>query len=208
MNGGRLALAAVVGALALTTAATSASVPAAPIFRVRPDLRMCPSPACGGFWVARANRATTVCAGGAARAWCYVAEITLPKPVASRGELLARGRIVHLGAGEAGPTDRFVATATWPAATRAPAIGAVYLVSDNGIRCIRAPCFTLRVATVNTSRATTASALDLSGIGAATLGQRAHAAVSKGGLLVAGTIRRDTDGGRTIVASQFFLPAG
>ena len=134
--------------------------------------------------------------------------ITLPKPVASRGELLARGRIVHLGAGETGPTDRFVATATWAAATRAPATGSVYLVSDNGIRCVRAPCFTLRVATVNTPRATTASTLDLAGIGATALGQRAQAAPSKGGLLVAGAIRRDADGGRTIVASQFFLPAG
>ena len=208
MNAGRLALAAVAGALVLTAAATSAPVPAAPIFRVRPDLRMCPSPACGGFWVARANRATTMCAGGAARAWCYVAEITLHGPVASRGELLARGRIVHLAAGETGPTDRFVATATWLAATRAPAAGSVYLASDNGIRCVRAPCFTLRAATVNTTRTTTASALDLSGVGAATLGQRAHAALSKGGLLVAGTIRRDAGGGRTIVASQFFLAAG
>lgn len=208
MNAGRLALAAVVGALVLTAAATSAPVPAAPLFRVRPDLRMCPSPTCGGFWVARANRATTVCAGGAARAWCYVAEITLPKPAASRGELLARGRIVHLGAGETGPADRFVATATWLAATHASATGSVYLVSDNGIRCVRAPCFTLRATTVNTPRATTASALDLAGVGATALDQRAQAALFKGGLLVAGTIRRDADGGRTIVASQFFLAAG
>ncbi len=205
MNAGRLVLATVVGALVLAVAAMSAPTPVAPIFRVRPDLRMCPSPMCGGFWVAHANRATTRCGDGAARAWCYVVGITLPKPVASRTELLARGRIVHLGAGGTRPADRFVATATWTAATRAASTGAVYLVSDNGIRCVRAPCFTLRVATVNRSRTTTASALDLAGVGAATLGQQAQAALTKGGLPVAGTIRRDADGGRTIVVTQFFL---
>lgn len=175
--------------------------PAAPIFRVRPDLRMCPSPRCGGYWVAQANRATTRCGDGSVRAWCYVTEIKLPQPVASRAELLARGRIVH--------ADRFVATATWTAATRAASTGSMYLVSDNRIRCIRAPCFSFRAATVNTTRATTASGIDLTGVGAAaSLTRKAQVATTAGGLLVAGTIRRDADGGRTVVVTQFFLAIG
>ena len=123
--------------------------------------------------------------------------------------MLARGRIVHVGDGEIRPADRFVASESWLAATRTPGTGAVYLVSDNGVRCVRAPCFTLRVATVNTTRATTASGLTLTGVGAApALNRRAQAALTKGGLLVSATIRRDADGGRTVVATQFFLAAG
>ena len=183
--------------------------PAAPIFRVRPDLRMCPSPRCGGYWVAQANRATTRCGDGSVRAWCYVTEIKLPKPVASRSELLARGRIVHLGASETRPADRFAATTTWIAATRAPATGSVYLISDNGIRCVRAPCPSLRALTVNTKRAVSAAGLDLSGVVASpALKRQAQTALRNGGLLVAGATRYLSDVTQVVVATQFFLPAG
>jgi hypothetical protein len=163
---------------------------------------------CGGYWVARANRATTTCGDGTTRAWCYVARITLPKLVASRASMLVRGRIVHAGVGEIRPIDRFVASEAWLAASRAPAAGTVYLVSDNGIRCVRAPCPSLRVLTVNTTRAVLASGLDLSGVTASSaLKREAQTALMNGGLLVAGTLRYLSDVTRIVVASQFFLAA-
>ena len=79
-------------------------------------------------------------------------------------------------------------------------------MSDTGVRCVRAPCFSVRTATVNTARTVTASGLDLSIVAAApALARKAQRALTTDGLLVAGTIRRDDDGGRTVVATQFFL---
>lgn len=46
-------------------------------FVVRPDTRRCTFPSCGGYFVARANQATTRCGDGADRAECYVVELDL-----------------------------------------------------------------------------------------------------------------------------------
>lgn len=211
----RLVAAAVVGALALASASLAAGPStASAVFRVRADLRMCPSPRCGGYWVSRVNRATTTCADGTTRPWCYVAGIDHLTfvPVRVKGTdrnagFLLRGRIVR-GSGESWSLGRLIATDKWIAATAAPWSGAVYLVSDTGVRCVRAPCFSMRAATANTARIVTTSDVDLSIVAALpALVRRARMALTSGGLLVAGTIRRDADGGRAIVASQFFLPA-
>jgi hypothetical protein len=46
-------------------------------FVARKDTRKCAAPACGGYFVARPNLATTTCADGKAAAECYVADIDL-----------------------------------------------------------------------------------------------------------------------------------
>ena len=75
-----------------------------------------------------------------------------------------------------------------------------------GVRRVRAPCFSLRTATVNTTRTATASDLDLSSIAASSaLVQKGQTVLTRGGLLVSGAVRRDADGGRTVVATQFVL---
>lgn len=207
MVGSRLNVVTVVSVVVLATAAASAPHPApGAMFLVRPDLRMCPSPLCGGYWVSRVNRATTVCADGTVRPWCYVSEIDFPSATRPRANTLVRGRIVRDGTRS---TGRFLANTVWRAATPAPWKGTVFLVTDTGIRCIRAPCFFLRLATVNTTHVTTASGVDFSHVEAADAHAREErAALTGSGLLVAGTLRRDVDGGRTVVAAQFFLAAG
>ena len=221
MTPGRLAMVAVVGALAFTAAATSApSTAPGAVFRLKPDLRMCPSPLCGGFFVSRVNRTTTTCADGTSRMWCYVAALDgWPQAITpsaqahvraaeQTGGLLLRGRIVGWPSSEFRSLGRFAATAGWLAATGAAWNGSVYLVSDTGVRCVRAPCFSLRTSIVNTTRTARASGLNLSGVASApALVRKAQAALTAVGLLVAGTIRRDADGGRTVVAKQFFLAA-
>jgi len=197
---------AAVGAMVLATVGTSAQTPAGgTIFRVRPDPRMCPSPLCGGFWVSRVNRATTSCVDGVARAWCYVAGIDHWR--LRGGTFLVRGRIV--GGSAAASPGRLSATGEWTPATAAPWGGPVYLLTDTGIRCVRAPCFSLRAATVNTTLGSSVSGLDLSAVSAGSgLVRKAEATLTSGGLLLAGTIHRDADRGRTLRATQFFLAAG
>ena len=84
---------------------------------------------------------------------------------------------------------------------------------DTGLRCIRAPCFSLRATVVNGTRALTLSGLDLAGTGASAVAiRRAEDALVHGGLLVGGTIRSTAEPGtgetgRTLVATQVWLPA-
>jgi hypothetical protein len=85
-------------------------------------------------------------------------------------------------------------------------------VVDTGLRCIRAPCFSLRATVVNGTRSPTLSNLDLTGAGVApgTI-TVAHTALSHSGVLVSGTIRTSAnakagDLGRTLAATQLWLP--
>ena len=66
-----IALAAVLGMIALSAGAASAKPSAHYVVRVDP--RLCPSPLCGGYWVSLANRHRTRCHDGVRRARCYVA---------------------------------------------------------------------------------------------------------------------------------------
>ena len=42
-------------------------------FTITPDLRLCPSPTCGGFHLRALNQSQTTCADGTMQASCYVA---------------------------------------------------------------------------------------------------------------------------------------
>ena len=73
-----LALVLLTGAVLVTGRADAARTKTAEtLYRLRPDARMCPSPACGGFWASRVNGATAACLGGEARPACYVATLGL-----------------------------------------------------------------------------------------------------------------------------------
>ena len=225
MRRGRLA--AALGTVALVLAMPAAPAPrrvSDAVYRIRADLRLCPSPLCGGFFVSRVNRATTPCDDAVSRAWCYVSTLDLsqvPAPARGRlqaaersGGLLLRGRPVHSeGAPELRSAWTFVAADGWLSATTATWQGTVYLIRDIGIRCVRAPCFSLRASVVNGVTIRSVSGLDLNGVAAPpALVRKAQTAVNASGLLVAGTIRLDKAGvptsGRTLVGTQFFLPAG
>jgi hypothetical protein len=94
----------------------------------------------------------------------------------------------------------------------APSSETVYRMSDNGIRCIAAPCFSYDVQVVNVGERSTVSNVDLSRV-EATPEQRVAAteAIVNGSLLVAGTIQAQPGAGpagdgRVLVASQIYLP--
>ena len=106
---------------------------------------------------------------------------------------------------------KLVATRVWIAGGGRSTAATVYRVIDTGIRCIRAPCFSLRATVANSTRSLMLSGLDLANTGAtsATMA-RAREAAAHAGVLVAGTIRAATKPGpggpaRTLAATQVWL---
>jgi hypothetical protein len=206
----RVGLLAIVAVLASAVAVASSHARQPPtgtaIYVVRPDMRLCPSPLCGGYWVALANGARTRCQDGLRRPQCYVA-----RAVGTNGnqlESIAEGSLVR-GAIDVGRDDlgELVASAVFAPAGRAAVEGGYYRVTDAGIRCIRAPCFSYRATQVNGSTRTTLSGVDLEAARAtANEVGRAEAALStKSGLLARGRFVPSADGGRVFRALRLYL---
>jgi hypothetical protein len=178
------------------------------MYVVRVDPRLCPSPMCGGYWVALANGARTRCQDGLRYPRCYVA-----RAVSRRGRPLggiAEGSLVR-GAIDDGHDDLGVllAWAVYQPAGTAPVRGGFYRVVDNGIRCVRAPCFSFTSWTVNGRTRVLVSGVDLAAARAkpseAARGQaELH---TKNGLYAQGTFTSGLDGGRVLHATRFFLRA-
>ena len=87
--------------------------------------------------------------------------------------------------------------------------GGYYRVVDTGIRCVRAPCFSLRATQVNGATRTTVSSLDLGASGASPteIARAERAVATKGGLLARGRFARTADGGRMFRALRLYLRA-
>jgi hypothetical protein len=203
---------------ALTGAGTGAALPppvvARSIYVVQPDPRLCPSPLCGGYWVSRANHARARCHDGLLRPRCYVAiavSTSTRKPLTAGlpANALVRavmGSWTFDGFGDLGAV---IVTDLWEPVSQTPPTGDFFRLRDTGIRCIRAPCFSLRAWRVNRPFSVTVSDLDF-GEAQATPGQlrRAEAALSTPeGLFAAGRISGTASGGRVFRATQLFLSA-
>jgi hypothetical protein len=208
----RIALLAALAACTAGTVPASADPP--PVgnaqYVVRNDPRLCPSPICGGYWVALANRSRTRCSDGTLRARCYVARaVDEARQPLSEGLLegaLVRGAVEpweFQGFGELGML--VVADVRRPAGKGAS--GAYYRVRDPGVRCIRAPCFSYRAVRVNgTARITVSDvALQAPGATAAERGQALLELTSKSGLFVLGRVVPEADGGRSLRVARFYL---
>lgn len=199
--------ACLLAALVLTTlglAGADARTPPAgtAMFVVRHDLRLCPSPMCGGYWVALANGARTRCLDGLMRAQCYVAR-------ASTGDIpeesLVRGAI-DLGRDDLG---ELFSTAVYPPAGTAKVSGGFYRLLDNGIRCVRAPCFSITARSVNASTRVTVSSVDLRALRAspAEIRRAETALATRDGLYARGRFAATPDGGRVFRALRLYLRA-
>ncbi|HEX5028800.1 MAG TPA: DUF6748 domain-containing protein [Gaiellaceae bacterium] len=183
------------------------------IFLVQQDPRLCPSPRCGGHWAALANGVRTRCADGVRRVRCYVAT-TVDRHGRRLGGAIPEGSLAR-GALEPGLAfagarlDRLRLWALYSPAGTAAVAGGYYRVRDNGIRCVRAPCFSYRATGVNSSMFVMASAVDLTASGGSPSDQsRARAALrTKDGLYARGTFARSPDGGRVFRAVRLYLRA-
>jgi len=197
----------VTGVLASTTAARQPPTGTA-MFVIRHDARLCPSPRCGGYWVALANGARTRCADGLRHLRCYAA-----RAVDAKGNPLgdiAEGALVR-GAIDAGQDDlgELAATAVYTPSGRSRIAGGYYRLVDTGIRCVRAPCFSYAATQVNgRTRATLSEVgLTLARATAEQVGRARRALGTADGLYARGLFVLRPKGGRAFFALRLFLRA-
>jgi len=205
-------LIAVVGAIAVAVpAAGGPPLVGLTYYVVQPDPRLCPSPLCGGYWASLANRGRTRCNDGLLRPRCYAAmavdEDRHPWSSGLPGGALVRAEIEPWSFEAFGKLGVLVVADVWAPAGRATLSGGFYRLRDTGVRCIRAPCFSLRASKLNRSSRMTVSDLDLAST-RATPGEleRAEAALrTKNGLFARGRIVATAEGGRLFRATRVFL---
>ncbi len=201
----------VVSAVGVATSSARQPPAGTAMYVIRHDPRLCPSPRCGGYWLAIANGARTRCSDGLRRPRCYVGRAVGPKgrPLADISEgALVRGAIDRW---ERAPLelDEVVVSAVYAAAGDAEVNGGYYRVFDTGIVCIRAPCFSFRAQQVNGSSRITASSIDLEASGATRSEvEQAQARLrTKDGLYARGRFASTPDGGRVFRALRLYLRA-
>jgi hypothetical protein len=143
-------------------------------YAITADARKCPSPMCGGWMIAALNRTTTRCLDGGG-ASCYVsaldwgaaglgdadqaALLAAARTPAPLGGVYAivRGGFVPAGANERG---RFAVREGWVAEGTTPSTGTFVRVTDNGLRCLRAPCPSITEQTLNAGASVDIAAMD------------------------------------------------
>lgn len=184
---------------------TQASLAAPPAssayYTLRPDLRLCIWPFCGGVFLRGVNLDVTRCADGSLASECYVAllDTSAILPETALGDLkqlIVRGRIA-LGTG----TDRpqffeLRADGVWRAVTAEPVSDPVWRVSLHGGELTAVP--------LNGTEVQRLGGLDLSAV-TMTPAQKAQVnqALLAGQLLAAGNV--DTS---TLHVSQLWVPIG
>lgn len=145
-------------------------------FAIAKDFRKCSSPMCGGFFLARVNRSTTVCHTGSSADTCYTPVLDWSesgldadlqeKLVNASGKTegtfaLVRGRFAKKNTTTPSPSlGKFIVTEAWVAEGDNAPDGVFAKVFDNGIRCITAPCPTLTEKGLNTGNAVNVADLD------------------------------------------------
>jgi len=181
-------------------------------YLVEPDPRACPSPFCGGYWVSLANHPRTTCHDGVLRPQCYAAvavdaqrhelETGVPAGAIARANIAARRFNAF---GELGVL--VVADVRAPLGEKPT--GPYFRVKDLGIRCVRAPCFSLRAGRLNTTYRVTLSGLDLRPARLTTSDRdRVEAALrATNGLFASGRIVRTADDGLVLRVSRVYLKA-
>eukprot|EP00670_Eutreptiella_braarudii_P007284 CAMPEP_0174290080 /NCGR_PEP_ID=MMETSP0809-20121228/27491_1 /TAXON_ID=73025 ORGANISM="Eutreptiella gymnastica-like, Strain CCMP1594" /NCGR_SAMPLE_ID=MMETSP0809 /ASSEMBLY_ACC=CAM_ASM_000658 /LENGTH=222 /DNA_ID=CAMNT_0015388477 /DNA_START=22 /DNA_END=690 /DNA_ORIENTATION=+ len=186
-----------------------------PYFSVRRDYRRCISPLCGGYWVSQVNKEATVCADGAKAPECYVAEFDWrgTDQTGAGDAALVQGRIAKKQYEVHGMLGVFKVTGgAWRGAATSGTAGTYYEATDDGIRCVIAPCFSMDVEELNTAVTTAGpvSGVDLNSVEGATERDRELAwdlfQGRDGHMLVAGAVKKGLDNGKTLAATDFFLP--
>ena len=147
-------------------------------FEIYKDLRKCASPSCGGYYLHRLNRSTTVCHNGSSRWSCYVPALdhdesglgsdlqsaldaAAVRDATSYGAIaIVRGRFAPQTYTGFGNLGRFIVTEAWVAETDSISEGVFVRVKDNGVRCITSPCPTVGEKALNTSRSANVHGLD------------------------------------------------
>lgn len=178
-------------------------------FVAQRDLRKCAYPMCGGYFVHRVNASKTRCIDGSYQDSCYVTGIDLSKLMLTENDL-DYGKAIFRGAIEKteinGKTwGTFAGGEAWANETGSDALGDVWRVEDNGIRCIKAPCPSISADKLNTSAVRQVTDMDYSGANATQKQiDGANDSIFSESLLVTGTIAATKDGGHRMMTTAFF----
>jgi hypothetical protein len=142
--------------------------------RLRRDVRRCAAPLCGGFFVERVNRLSTICSDGERRAECYVADLdtsaiglspdqegliqSSPTTFVLRGEIVSQ-------LSDFGDVGRLIVSEAWQGHAGVTPRGAFSRVKNEGIVCITSPCLSFSSELLNHRLPTVPVAeVDLEGI--------------------------------------------
>jgi hypothetical protein len=147
-------------------------------FEIKADLRKCLAPVCGGFFLDRLNRTTTVCVNGSSSASCYVPALDWSEAGLSAGlqsklvdatnnlaggtRAIVRGRFASKTYPGHGNLGRFVVTEAWVAESDTVAEGVFAKLVPSGIVCITAPCPSLKEKGLNGSNSANIAEVDWS----------------------------------------------
>jgi hypothetical protein len=145
-------------------------------FAIKHDMRRCASPMCGGWFLSRVNRSTTVCHTGTSSEKCYTPVLDWSQSGLDQGQqdkligsaarlggefALVRGRFAKKNTTTPRPElGKFIVTEAWVAEGENAPDGVFAKVFDNGIRCITAPCPTLTEKGLNTGNSVNIDDLD------------------------------------------------
>jgi hypothetical protein len=185
---------------------------------LRRDVRRCASPLCGGFFVSRVNRLTTVCVDGSRSEACYVADLDLSALGLSDEQaalvrnvpedFVLRGDIVPFSS-EFGELGRLSVSEAWQGHADVEARGAFLRVKNEGIVCITNPCLSFSAELLNSRLPTVSIAeVDLEGISADPTDGLEQTNAAEG-LLVAGwpeIVSGPAGRALGIDASEYFIP--
>ena len=176
-------------------------------FTMHGDMRKCAFPMCGGEFLTRVNRSTTVCHDGKSAESCYTPELDFSesglsedaqnklRATAAQGVFegaarpLVRGRFAKKNFTTPSPEmGRFIVTEVWLPQGPNAGDGVFARLQDNGLRCIAAPCPSTTEKGLNTSRSAAISDIDfsLSGIDEELIGELVHEMFQPHGLIIAG----------------------
>lgn len=195
-------------------------------FEIWADLRKCPSPACGGWFVSRLNRSTTTCVDGKVATSCYTPvldwsatgltddqqapflDACYRSATSSSVYAIVRGEFAQTNDTPNPDLGRFLVLEAWVAEGDSVADGTFVRLQDNGLRCFVAPCPSLTEQTLNKSSTAKISALNWSpsGLDADQIADCTQDLFTPNGLLVAGyrynyTANGTGAKGRTVTAA-------
>ena len=192
------------------------------VFRLRPDLRACEPPACGGFFVSQVNRDLSRCVDGDRAPECYVASLEpsgkgvpdteMLQDLASAPapwRALLRGRLEARRIPGAGTLGVLRVTQAWRPVGEGAGDGSYFSVHDTDIRCVKAPCPSIRAVLLNEGTELLVSEIDLerAKASAAELVQASDALDREGILVIGAPAPGSEPGVDLLLASRLYLQA-
>jgi len=180
-------------------------------YTIRPDVRRCASPMCGGFFIKRVNHPRTRCADGRNMAECYVAEINWNgQPSVEVRHALLRGELSQRRYPRVGQFGVLRVTESWRAMSQRSPLGTFFRVKDLGIRCITYPCMSHQEERLNSYAQRKIAGVELNGAQAPdeAVAQAGEAMTTAQGIMVAGEHDRivgPAGRAQTLTATQFYL---